>query len=105
MCALTTMLLSFSTQQISKTINDLTICCPGYDNIHTKIIKYDATFIAMHLSHIIDCSLLTGIVSSNFNIARLVPIYINVKRDDPCNYRPVSQKFWKSLLQIDYSLF
>ena len=44
----------------------------------------------MFLCHIIDNSLLTGIVPSNFKIAKVVPINKNVKRDDPFNYRPVS---------------
>ena len=44
----------------------------------------------MPLRQNINCSLLTGIVPSNFKIAKVVPIYINGKRDDPCNCRPVS---------------
>ena len=44
----------------------------------------------MPLSHIINCSLLTGIVPSNCNITKVVPIYKNGKRDNPYNYRPVS---------------
>ena len=44
----------------------------------------------MPLSHIIDCSLLTGIVPSNFRIAKVVPIYEDGKRDDPNNFRNVS---------------
>ena len=55
-----------------------------------KIVKYVATVIAMLLSHIINCSLLTGIVPSNFEIANVVPIYKNGKRDHPYDYRPVS---------------
>ena len=38
----------------------------------------------MLLSHIINCSLQTGIVPSNFKI------YKNGKHDDPYNYHPVS---------------
>ena len=54
-----------------------------------KIIKHVANFIAMPKSHIINCSLLTGIVPSNFKIAKVVPIYVNGKHDDSYNYRSV----------------
>ena len=44
----------------------------------------------MPLSHIINCSLLTGIVPSDFKIAKVVPIYKNGKRHSPYNYCPAS---------------
>ena len=61
----------------------------GYDDIQPKLIKYVVTLIAMPLRSIINCSLLAGIVASKFKIAKVVPIFKNCKRDDPCKYRPV----------------
>ena len=52
--------------------------------------KHVATFIAIPLSHIINCSLLTATVPSKPKIAKVVPIYKNGKHDDLYNYRPVS---------------
>ena len=44
----------------------------------------------MPLCHIINWTLLTGIVPSIHKIAKVVQIYKNGRRDDPYNYRPVS---------------
>ena len=62
----------------------------------------------MPLGHIINCSLLTGIVTSKFIILRLVLIVKNDKCDDPCNYHPlpVLSNFSKIMeKQIAYRLF
>ena len=44
----------------------------------------------MPFSHIINCSLLTGIGPSNFIMTKEVPIYKNGRCDDPYNYGLVS---------------
>ena len=76
--------------EISKTINNLKITSSGYDDRHTKIIKQISTFIALPLTHIINTSLVTGVVPSKFKIAKVVPIIKNGQHDDMCNYRPIS---------------
>ena len=50
--------------EIKKIINNLKITNPGYDHIHPIIIKQISMIIAMPLSHIINCSLISGIVPS-----------------------------------------
>ena len=51
--------------------------------------------IALPLSHIINLSILTGIVPTDLEIAKVVPIY-KIKgnnanqKEDPSNYRPIS---------------
>ena len=44
----------------------------------------------MSSSHIINCSLLTGIVPSKSKMAKAVPIYRNGKHNYPYNHSPVS---------------
>ena len=44
----------------------------------------------MPLNHIINCSLLSGIVPSIFRISEVASIIRNSMRDDPCNYCSVS---------------
>ena len=76
--------------EIEKIINNLKITSPGYDDIHPKIIKQISMIIAMPLSHIINCSLISGIVPSKLKIAKVIPIFKNGHRDDMYNYRPIS---------------
>ena len=46
--------------------------------------------IAMPLSHIMNCSLISGIVPSKLKIAKVIPILKNGHREDMYNYRPIS---------------
>ena len=46
--------------------------------------------IAMPLSHIMNCSLISGIVPSKLKIAKVIPIFKNGHREDMYNYRPIS---------------
>ena len=75
--------------EVEKIIN-LKITSPGYDDIHSKIIKQISMIIAMPLSHIINCSIISGIVPSKLKIAKVIPIFKNGHREDMCNYRPIS---------------
>ena len=50
--------------ETEKIINGLKITIPGYDDIYQKIIKQISMIIAMPLGHIINCSLISGIVPS-----------------------------------------
>ena len=68
----------------------MTTSSPGYDDIYPNLIKQISTFISMPLYQIINCSLETGVVPSDFRVAKLVPIFLNGQQDDLHNYRPVS---------------
>ena len=46
--------------------------------------------IAMPLSHIINCSLISGIVSSKRKIAKVVSKFKDGQHEDMHNYRPIS---------------
>ena len=76
--------------EIGKIINNLKITSPGYDDIHKKIIKQISMIIAMPLSHIMNCSLIYGIVPSKLKIAKVIPIFKNGHREDMYDYRPIS---------------
>ena len=45
--------------------------------------------IAMPLSHIINCSLISGIVPSKLKIAKVIPVFKNGHYEDMYNYRPI----------------
>ena len=72
--------------EMEKIINNLKVTSPGYDDIHPKIIKQISMIIAMPLSHIINCSLMSGIVPSKLKIAKVIPIFKNGHREDMYNY-------------------
>ena len=46
--------------------------------------------IAMPLSHVINCSLIFGIVTSKLKIAKVIPIFKVGYHEDMYNYRPIS---------------
>ena len=48
---------------------------PGYDDIHSKVIKIVSTFISKPLSNIINLSFSSGIVPDKLKIGRVVPVY------------------------------
>ena len=75
--------------EIEKIINNIKITSPGYD-MHPKIIKQISMIIAMPLSHIINCSLISGIVPSKLKIAKVIPIFKNGHREDMYNHRHIS---------------
>ena len=54
-----------------------------------SMTKY-STFIALPLTHIINTSLVTGVVPSKFKIAKVIPIFKAGQCDDMYNYRPIS---------------
>ena len=63
--------------------------------ISNFLLKKIINSIALPLSHIINLSILTGIVPNDLKIAKVVPIY-KIKgnnadqKQDPSNYRPIS---------------
>ena len=57
--------------------------------MHPKIIKEISMIIAMPFSHIMNCSLISGIVTSKLEIAKVIPILKNGHREDMYNHRPM----------------
>jgi hypothetical protein len=77
----------------------------GHDTISPKLVKITQDAIIKPLVHIINQSLLTGIVPKNMKLAKIVPIFKN--GDNSCikNYRPISllPTFSKLLERIVYN--
>ena len=76
--------------EIEKIINNLRITSPDYDDIHPKIIKQISMIIAIPLCHIINCSLISGIVPSKLKIANVIPMFIDGPHEDMYNHRPIT---------------
>lgn len=72
----------------------------GHDGISSSIIKKSMVNIVDLLTHIINCSLRTGIVPSSLKIAKVVPIFKSGQKDQLVNYRPISVlPFFSKLLE------
>ena len=62
----------------------------GHDDISTKLEKNSIEDIALPLTHIINQSLLTGMIPEDLKIARVIPIFKSGDRFSFNNYRPIS---------------
>lgn len=62
----------------------------GNDEIPTKIIKASIFNILSPLTHIINRSLMTGMIPNQLKIARIIPIYKTSDHKLLKNYRPIS---------------
>lgn len=83
--------IAISVDGIAKLINNLKLSgAPGPDNISAKVPKGTIAASSRMLSIIINQSLSTGILPSDWNISKVTPIFKAGKRSDPSNYRPIS---------------
>ena len=62
----------------------------GLDDLHPRILKISARYIAIPLAHIFNESLCTGIFPQSFKLAKIVPIPKNKLTNDIRNYRRIS---------------
>ena len=62
----------------------------GPDGIHSKVVVETQEQLVRPLTMILNKSLKEGVVPNSWKEAEVVPIFKKGKRDDPCNYRPVS---------------
>lgn len=62
----------------------------GPDNTHPLLLKNCANLLSVPLAYLFNRSLQTGIFPDAWKEARVVPIYKNGKKDEICNYRPIS---------------
>ena len=62
----------------------------GLDDIPPCLLKDGATHIAKPLAHVINRSLATGIVPTEFKCGKIVPIYKSGNQTDIDNYRPIT---------------
>ena len=77
----------------------------GYDDISNDLLKHIIDEIVIPLEHIMNLSIVNGIVPDNMKIAKVVPIYKKGESLDTSNYRPISllSSISKILEKIVYS--
>ncbi len=77
----------------------------GYDNIPMSVIKLSIDLISKPLTHIINLSLLNGVVPFQMKIAKIIPLYKANDKTVFTNYRPVSilPAFSKILEKVFYN--
>ena len=77
----------------------------GYDNIPMSTIKRSISSISSPLTHIVNLSIIRGIVPNELKIARVVPIFKSGDKALFSNYRPISVLpcFSKILERIIYN--
>ena len=62
----------------------------GYDNVSVDLVKQCAQLISRPLRHIINMSIVSGIVPDELKISRFIPLFKSGDRSLFTNYRPVS---------------
>lgn len=62
----------------------------GIDNINSKILKNTVYVSGNILFHIFRQSLATGMLPSDWKIAKVVPVHKSGSKSSPGNYRPIS---------------
>ena len=62
----------------------------GYDNLPSNLVKDGADYIAAPLAYIINLSLTTGVVPSEWKTALVKPLHKSGDKSNPDNYRPIS---------------
>ena len=62
----------------------------GYDNVSVDLVKQCAQLISSPLTHILNMSIVSGIVPDELKIARVIPLFKSGDRSLFTNYRPVS---------------
>ena len=61
----------------------------GLDNIPSRFVRDGSSIIASPLTHIINLSLIQGVVPDNLMAARVVPLLMKNDKAVVGNYRPV----------------
>ena len=77
----------------------------GYNNLLRSVFKQCIDFISKPLTHIINLSLLNGVVPCEMKIAKIIPLYKANDKSVFTNYRPVSilPAFSKILEKVFYN--
>ena len=77
--------------QINEIVNKMKPkCSTGHDDISMKLIKHSLNNISTPLTHILNKSLMTGVVPKDLKIAKVIPIFKNGDNSIMQNYRPIS---------------
>ena len=76
--------------EVSKIITHLKNSSPGWDGIHSKVIKNTFNLFSDPLLHILNLSITQGVFPDELKVARVIPIYKGGNSMLLSNYRPVS---------------
>ena len=76
--------------EVIKILNALNISSPGWDGVHSKVIKETFPLYIEQLVHILNLSILQGVFPSELKTARVIPIYKSDNNMIISNHRPVS---------------
>ena len=80
-----------SEDQVLKYLTKLSVNkSTGLDGIPSKFVRDSASIIACPLTHIINLSLVQGVVPDDLKSARVVPLFKKNDKTEVGNYRPVS---------------
>ena len=77
-------------EEVCKIIGQLKISSAGYDSIDVGVVKKTFVHFIFPLTHVLNLSLMNGIVPNELKIARVVPIFKSGDTMLFSNYRPVS---------------
>ena len=90
--------------EVSNIISSLKEASSGYDDVTSKIVKVSYEDYIQPLTHVINLSLVNGIVPQELKIAKVIPLFKNGDATIVNNYRPVSvlPLFSKILEKIMY---
>jgi len=61
-----------------------------HNNISTKLLKASIDSVVIPVTHIMNLSLMTGIVPNQMKISKVIPIFKSGNKSDFNNYRPIS---------------
>ena len=76
--------------EVKNVIVSLKEASPGWDDIHAKIIKCTYNLFMDPLTHVLNLSMLQGVVPNELKIARVIPLFKADNNMLISNYRPVS---------------
>lgn len=71
-----------------RTMNNTKAC--GEDGVSLQLLKTVFPVVGPHLLHVINFSLMSGTVPSDWKMAVIVPLHKKGASDDPRNFRPIS---------------
>lgn len=62
----------------------------GYDGISTKVVKFVSGDIALHLCHLINLCISTGVFPDSLKTVIVKPLFKKSDKEDLANYRPIA---------------
>ena len=82
----------------------------GLDGLTARLLKYAAPVKAKPITYLVDLTISTGVIPSEWKDARVTPIFKSGERNDENNYRPISvlplvSKVMERAVQVQFLAF